>query len=592
MITPNTNAGALRPERKPAAWIPSLFFAAGFPFYVITFVAAIMYKRLGVSNTDIAMYTSLLFLPWVIKPLWSPLLDLTKTKRYWIYSMEFLAGCAFAGIAFTIPLPDFFQFTLAFLWFAAFVSATHEASADGFYICALDEKRRSSMLGLRLSFYRGGIILAQSAILIFAGFLEGKISIEPAEFKVVAAEYSNSSSLIKFDTLAPRPMPGSLRVIAEPSRLEIPAVPVQSDDINTYAAFARNLNIMNGFSRTAQGEITEQYVPSGDGNYGTVWLHLSKPPEKNREYTLAVDAAGGDERIRIIEGKNIRFNRNNWNRPAIVVLHVPAGINKNSEVVFKVQSEKSSMVWIIIFGIIGGLFFILSVYHKIVLPDPLSDNAGRLGEERSFLKEYFRTVFRFFEKKKVGLAILFLLFFRFGEAQHIKIAPLFWGESRELGGLGLSNAIIGVLGGAGLIPYILGALLGAYAIHKKGLRFWLWPMFAAINITPLIYAYLAYFQPQMPWIVYACVGAEQLFTGFGITAYFMFMINLSDGEYNASYFAFAAAFMALGQMIPGMISGMIQEAVGYRYFFIWLAASAIPAAFIIKRLKRRILYIG
>ena len=118
-------------KRSPWAWIPTLYLAEGLPYVAVMTISVILYKRMGVSNTDIALYTSWLYLPWVIKPFWSPFVDLLKTKRWWIVTMQLLLGAGFAGIAFTIPAPFFFQATLAFFWLMAFSSATHDIAADG-----------------------------------------------------------------------------------------------------------------------------------------------------------------------------------------------------------------------------------------------------------------------------------------------------------------------------------------------------------------------------------------------------------------------------------------------------------------------------
>ena len=125
-------------NRNPWAWVPSLYFAEVLPYVVVMTVAVILYKRLGISNTDIALYTSWLYLPWVIKPFWSPVVDVLKTKRWWIVIMQLLIGAGLAGIALTIPAGNFFQYTLAFFWLLAFSSATHDIAADGFYMLGLN----------------------------------------------------------------------------------------------------------------------------------------------------------------------------------------------------------------------------------------------------------------------------------------------------------------------------------------------------------------------------------------------------------------------------------------------------------------------
>ena len=129
--------------RNPWAWIPTLYFAEGIPYIAVMTISVIMYKRLGISNADIALYTSWLYLPWVIKPFWSPFVDILKTKRWWILVMQLFIGAGLAGVAFLIPVPFFFRATLAVFWLVAFSSATHDIAADGFYMLALDSHNQA-----------------------------------------------------------------------------------------------------------------------------------------------------------------------------------------------------------------------------------------------------------------------------------------------------------------------------------------------------------------------------------------------------------------------------------------------------------------
>ena len=159
-------------KRSPWAWIPSLYFAQGLPYVAVMTISVIMYKRLGISNTELAFYTGWLNLPWVIKPLWSPFIDLIKTKRWWITTMQLLIGAGLAGIAFTIPTEHFFQLTLAFFWLLAFSSATHDIAADGFYMLGLDSHDQALFVGIRSTFYRIATIAGQGLLIMLAGRLE------------------------------------------------------------------------------------------------------------------------------------------------------------------------------------------------------------------------------------------------------------------------------------------------------------------------------------------------------------------------------------------------------------------------------------
>lgn len=157
---------------SPWAWIPTLYFAQGLPYVAVMTISVIMYKRLGISNAELAFYTGWLNLPWVIKPLWSPFIDLMKTKRWWTTTMQLLIGAGLAGIAFTIPTEHFFQWTLAIFWLMAFSSATHDIAADGFYMLGLNSHQQALFVGIRSTFYRIATIAGQGLLIMLAGYLE------------------------------------------------------------------------------------------------------------------------------------------------------------------------------------------------------------------------------------------------------------------------------------------------------------------------------------------------------------------------------------------------------------------------------------
>ena len=158
--------------KSPWSWIPSLYFAEGLPYVAVMTISLILYKQLGLSNADITFYTSWLYLPWVIKPLWSPFIDIVKTKRWWITAMQLLIGAAFGGVAFTIPSSFWLQGTLCFFWLMAFASATHDIAADGFYMLGLDQHDQAWFVGIRSTFYRLATIFGQGVLVMIAGNLQ------------------------------------------------------------------------------------------------------------------------------------------------------------------------------------------------------------------------------------------------------------------------------------------------------------------------------------------------------------------------------------------------------------------------------------
>jgi PAT family beta-lactamase induction signal transducer AmpG len=165
-------ATSARAPVTPWRWIPTLYFGQGLPYVVVMTLAVVLYKNLGVSNTDIALLTSWLYLPWVIKPLWGPLVDLLGTKRRWIVALQFLIGAALGGVALAVPAPGFLQSTLVIFWLMAFASATHDIAADGYYMLALPPGTQAAFVGVRSTCYRLAMIAGQGGLVYLAGRLQ------------------------------------------------------------------------------------------------------------------------------------------------------------------------------------------------------------------------------------------------------------------------------------------------------------------------------------------------------------------------------------------------------------------------------------
>jgi PAT family beta-lactamase induction signal transducer AmpG len=407
-------------SRNAWTWIPSLYLAEGLPYVAVMTISVIMYKRLELSNTEIALYTSWLYLPWVIKPLWSPVVDLLKSKRLWILITQFLIGIGLAGVALTVPADNFVQYTLAFFWLMAFSSATHDIAADGFYMLALNDHEQAWFVGVRNTFYRIAFISGQGLLVILAGQIE---------------------------------------------------------------------------------------VSSGDIHYA----------------------------------------------------------------------------WMVTFLILSGLFLVFFIYHSFFLPRPRSDSSKIIQSPVLFMRGYFKTFGVFFKKKNILIIFAFILFYRFGEAQLVKLASPFLLDGKDAGGLALTTSEVGfIYGTIGIIALTVGGVLGGFAAAKQGLKYWIWWMVVAINIPNVVYIFLAYTQTTNFLLVNICVAVEQFGYGFGFTAFLLYLIYISEGEFKTSHYAIGTGFMALGMMLPGMFSGWLQELIGYKYFFIWVMISTIPAFIITK----------
>ncbi len=398
-------------KSNPWSWVPSLYFAEGLPYVAVMTISLILYKQLGLSNTEITFYTSWLYLPWVIKPLWSPFVDIVKTKRWWILTMQLLIGAAFGGIAFTIPTSFWLQGTLFFFWVMAFASATHDIAADGFYMLGLDEHNQANFVGIRSTFYRLATIFGQGVLVMIAGNLQ---------------------------------------------------------------VFWRN---------------------------------------------------------------------------------------------------SISLSWSLMFYGVAGLFIALWLWHGYVLPrGEKKEERGERREERD-LKALVKSFFTKFPAREVTIGILFMLLYRMPEGLLAKVSALFLVDALHNGGLGLSPQEYGfVQGTMGVIGLTLGGILGGICAGRHGLKKWLWPMVCAITLPDLVYVYMSFAVPDNFLVVNICVFFEQFGYGFGFTAYMLYLIYFSRGEYKTSHYALCTAFMALSMMIPGLFAGALQEAVGYQAFFIIVVA--------------------
>jgi len=198
-------------SNSPWAWIPTLYLLQGLPYVVVMTLSVVMYKNLGLSNTDIALYTSWLYLPWVIKPLWSPLVELLGTKRRWIWALQFVVGALLAGVALTLPMDHFFQMSLAVLWLMAFASASHDIAADGFYMLALPTHQQAAFVGIRSTFYRVANIAGQGGLVYLAGELSERHGSAVLAWQIVMAVLALAFVLVALYHLWALPRPSSDR---------------------------------------------------------------------------------------------------------------------------------------------------------------------------------------------------------------------------------------------------------------------------------------------------------------------------------------------------------------------------------------------
>lgn len=601
-------------QRSPWAWIPTLYFAEGLPYVTAMTVALIMYKRMGISNTDIALYTSWLYLPWVIKPFWSPFVDIIKTKRWWIVTMQLLIGAGMAGVAFLIPVPFFFQATLAVFWLIAFSSATHDIAADGFYMLGLDSSQQSFFVGIRSTFYRLAMITGQGLLIIVAGGLESMTGMEPLQFTVESSNNAQTTLIDKNPNFN-IPVNDELTFVAFPEHVTLNTNNITPDSLKRIKDFALSENQRNGFvveeKATVRGENQSWWTQTvsqplgnfikkhfgqngknifaGDGRVGNaalVAVRLSKQPEAGKSVVLNASFAKGDKSISLISGERLVFNTENWDKPAYVVVQLDYKLKNQVSAEFKGISGNIRLAWSVTFFILAGLFFLFFVYHRFILPHPDSDKQSETGNFNDIIRKFGETFASFFRKKGIVLTLFYLLFYRLGEAMLVKMISPFMLDAREIGGLGLTTGQVGmVYGTVGILALTLGGITGGIAASRKGLKFWLWPMALTITLPQLVYVLLSTYMPENIMYVFISVAIEQFGYGFGFTAYMLYMIYFSEGEHKTAHFAISTGFMALGMMLPGMIAGWLQELIGYQHFFTFVILCAIPTLSLIPFIK-------
>jgi PAT family beta-lactamase induction signal transducer AmpG len=407
-------ASATKPGRThPARWVPTLYFAEGVPFFAVALIAGILYKRLGLRNDVIAFYTSWLLLPWSLKPLWSPLIEMFKTKKFFVVFLELAGGLSLALVALCLPLPGYFGYTLALLAVVAFCSSTHDIAADGLYIASLSPKEQAAYTGWQGGFYNAARFFSQGGLIILAGFLELRLGVPRA--------------------------------------------------------------------------------------------------------------------------------------------------------------------WMAIFAAMGLILVALSVYHAQVLP---RGGVERRSENIRQMAATFReVVVSFLKKPNIYLLLLFIVLYRAGEGQVVKIGPLFLVDKRAAGGLGLTTDQFGTIYGTfGTLAFVAGSILGGYFTSWLGLRRALLPLVCAMNFPNLAYVYLSATLPVSHLLIAGALSVEMFGYGFGFVGVILLMMQeIAPGKFQTAHYAFANSLMNLGLMIPGTVSGKIQVAVGYRSFFVWVLLSSIPA---------------
>ncbi len=328
-----------------------------------------------------------------------------------------------------------------------------------------------------------------------------------------------------------------------------------------------------------------------------VYLSLSKAPPAGREVVVNfgrkphgleyIGFGKSDKGFSLKEGERFVFTSANWNQPAMAVIQLDPKLKSATAVTFVTSSGNIPVAWSITLFFVAALFLAFTCWHSIMLPRPASD--GPVVTHHSLVGEFFATLGSFFQKPGVGLAMAFILLYRFDEAQLVKVISPFLLDAREAGGLGLTTSQVGLAYGTfGILALTFGGLLGGFAAAKYGLKRMLPVMVGAMYLPKLAYIFLS-LDParQFPDGLWRGRAVEQFGYGFGFTAFMLYMLLFADGPHKTAHFAICTGFMALGMMVPGMWSGWVADMVGYRHFFIWVICSAVPGFILALLVNRR-----
>jgi PAT family beta-lactamase induction signal transducer AmpG len=329
------------------------------------------------------------------------------------------------------------------------------------------------------------------------------------------------------------------------------------------------------------------------GNVGVLFLALSRPPPDGpigvnfARKPSGIEYLGlgkGDKGFRLVEGEHFVFNNTNWNQAAMAVIQLDPKLQYNATVIFQTSSGNIPLAWSITLFLVAGLFLAFSCWHSLMLPRPPND--GPVVTHKSLLEEFFVTLGSFFQKPGIGLALAFILLYRFDEAQLSKVISPFLLDSRDMGGLGLATSQVGLVYGTfGILALTCGGLIGGFLAAKHGLKKMLPIMVASMYLPKLAFIFLAFTQPENFLVTCGAIAVEQFGYGFGFTAFMLYLLYFADGPHKTAHYAICTGFMALGMMIPGMWSGWVADIVGYKHFFVWVIFSALPGLVLAFQLK-------
>jgi len=479
-------------RRNPAFWVPTLYFAEGLPFAVVATVATYLYQSRGLSNEKIAFYTGLLLTPWSLKPFWSPLLEMFRTKKFWVVTMQLLAGAGTALIALSLPLPSYLGYSLALLAVVAICSSTHDIAADGLYLSSLSASEVSRWAGWQGAFWNAGNIFAGGALVWVAGRLEKLYGVTQAWMAIFLA-----------------------------------------------------LGVM----LAALGLYHARMLPSGEAakSVATLLKTTSRTP------------------LALYGGLLVVLGMVAW---ASALLQANIGVLGS---------------WLLT---CSGIAIFLALAYRVAA----WVRRGRQAvEPEDGIETLSDVIVTFLQKPHIYLFMAFVFLYRAGEGQVSRIMPLFLLGEPSTGGMGLSRETVGLVYSTfGTVAFIVGSILGGYYAARVGLKKGLFVLCAVLNFPNIAYVYLSVFLPTSIYAISAAVLVEKFGYGFGFVGVIVLMMQeIAPGKYQTAHYAFASALMNVGLQLPAILSGWIQERLGYRNFFIWVLVCGVPGLIMAKLLPIR-----
>lgn len=541
----------IKNNRSPWGWIPTLYFFQGIPYSIVMITSGLIYKTMGISIASFTFWTSLLYLPWAIKPLWSPYIDVVSTKRNWVVWTQLLLGLAFIAVGIAMPLSFFYPVTIGIFALIAISSASHDIAADGFYMYALDQHKQAFFVGIRSTFYRMAMLTALGLVPVIAGTIQKNTGLKPVTFNVKSVQ---SEKYVPYD----------------PARISIK----DSDGKPSILIFPKDLTIP---VFQAEKSLIDSSI---------IYVALSAPPAEGETVVVNVARKSGSKDIDLSKKQTGRFEftKLNWNTPVAASIKVNHNLSSETSSGFSVTAGNIAFSWTVSLIVLGIVLLLIAIYNRIMLPHPV-ENINREKPGWSVYKEVFIS---FFTKQGIFPALIFFLLYRLGESQLVKVATPFLVDSRSSGGIGLTSAQYGIAYGTiGIGCLTLGGILGGLTAAKFGLKRLILLMAFCMNIPISVYILLSYFQPMPGDIsIYFAIALEQFGYGFGFTAYMLYMLHfVGESKYKTAEYAIGTSLMALGMMLPGMISGAMKELLGYQHFFIYVIICSVPGIIAINFLK-------